>query len=738
MKNIRRVLCLVMACAMVFALCVGGAASAGTYTPGTYEASAQGFGGQVTVSLTVDENAVTAASVAGDGETPGIGGAAVEKFNTSLVGITSADEIDAFSGASFTSAAVAAAAADALAQAQGVVAEEASALVDGTYEGEGAGFELTAKVPVTVEVADGKITSVAVGENKETMGFIASVENLFIPRMIESQSLAVDAITGATASSNGVRAAVADALTKGGMNVSDLYVAIDKTGADETYDVDVVVVGMGSSGTTAALAAAESGVSVMAIDKAGKWGGTGATTSGPCNVNAPSQVNAVIEDWNDPIQGKHTKQEGELLVDAEALYKEWTEYTTIDGVQGAKPEMIAKVIDKSGETCDWLQEYGFEFGPAVGFVGGKWAIFSSYVGGKQLTESFFAKAYDRYVEMGGQYMLETEATDILMDGDRAVGVVANRADGAKITINAKAVILCSGGYAGSAELQEKFNGQAYKLYGMYTNDGKMIEAAVNHGAATRAIGIYPMSHFVAPSVITTAFSAADNDIPYGLICTAEGMAVNTKGDRFINESNISMEAFYQGPKFFYVYSKEQIDVLREQGLSANASGRYLSQGGIVADTPLANIDAVIDNGIEAGFIYKAASLDELAAAIGGEMTAEALKASVAGYNPENDAFGKPAEKFDRLGTVAEDSEYYVAFTGAPYIYSTCGGLDVNESQQVLNTAGEVIPGLYACGTDSMGVLFNEDKAYTNFGGCAQGYCFVSGRDAGYAAAEEIK
>ena len=54
---------------------------------------------------------------------------------------------------------------------------------------------------------------------------------------------------------------------------------------------------------------------------------------------------------------------------------------------------------------------------------------------------------------------------------------------------------------------------------------------------------------------------------------------------------------------------------------------------------------------------------------------------------------------------------------------------------VLDENGNVIPGLFACGTDSMGVLFNEDKAYTNYGGCAQSYCFVSGRDAGaYAAA----
>ena len=611
-------------------------------------------------------------------------------------------------------------------------------LPDGVYAGEGSGFNLTVKIPVEVAVKDGAIETVAIGENGETMGMIAAAKDVYLPRVIEHQSLSVDAVTGATLSCTGVRLGIADALQKAGADVSALYVAIPKTDAQETYDVDIVVVGMGSSGTTAALAAAESGASVMAIDKAGKWGGTGVTTSGPCNVNAPSQVNAEIAEWKDPIAGVRTKAAGEKLVDAEALYADWIAYTTVDGVQGAKPEIIRKVIDESGETCDWLQSYGFQFNPAVGFVGGKWAIFSSYTGNKQLTESFFAAAYDRFTQMGGQYLLETEATELLMDGTRAVGVKAVKADGTQVIINAKAVILCTGGFAGSTKMQETYYGQAYKLYGMYTNDGKMIQSAIDNGAATRAIGMYPMSHFVAPTVITRAFSPADNDIPYGLICTGEAMAVNRKGERFINETGIAMNAFYQGNVFYTIYSKEQIDILREQGLSAAASGRYLSQGGVQADTPLENIDAVIEYGVKGGYIFKAATLDELAAAIGGEMTADNLKASVAGYKPEGDAFGKPAEKFARLGIVAPESEYYVAFAGAPYIYSTTGGLDVNDSFQVLDTNGAVMPGLYACGTDSMGVLFHEDKAYTNYGGCAQGYCFVSGRDAGMAAAQEVK
>ena len=729
----KKILSLCLCLCLMLSLCV--VSHAEGFTPGSYEASAHGFGGEVTVKLTVDAEKVTAIEIVGDGETPTVGGQAIAHFNERLAGITSADEIDAFSGATFTSTAVKAAVEDCLRQAQGIAAAEAAPLADGTYQGEGFGFNLTKRVPVTVEVKDGRIAAVEVGENGETNGFIDTVIAKFIPRVIESQSLAVDAITGATASSNGVRQGIENALKGAGLDLSGMYAPIAKKDAHEEYETDVLVVGMGSSGTTAALAAAEKGVKVLAIDKAGKWGGTGATTSGPANVNAPSQVAAEIVDWKDPIQGQHTKAPGEPLVDADALYETWLDYTTVDGVQGAKPELIAKVVYESGETCDWLQDYGFAFGPAVGFVGGKWAIFSSYVGNKALTESYFAAAYDKYTQMGGEYMLETEATDLIFEDGRCVGVKAVKADGTDVTIHAKAVLCCSGGYAASEELQRRFTGDAYKLYGMYTNDGKMIASAVANGAATYSIGIYPMSHFVAPSQITTCFDFADNDIPYGLVCTAEGMAVNREGNRFIDESSIAMEAFYQGSRFFYVYSADQIDILREQGLSANASGRYLSQGGIVADTPLANIDAVIDYGVDAGFIYKAATLEELASQLG--VPAENLKASVAGYKPEGDAFGKAPEKFARLGTISEDAAYYVAFTGAPYIYSTCGGLDVNENFQVLDTAGNVIPGLFACGTDSMGVLFNEQKAYTNYGGCAQGYCFVSGRDAGAFAAEEI-
>ena len=619
--------------------------------------------------------------------------------------------------------------------------EPAVVAKDGTYTAEVTGFNLMGKVPVTVEIKDGKMVSISIGENGETNGMPQMVEKYMIPRMLENQTVSVDVITGATSTSAAVRMGVMLCLEQAGADMAQFNADLPKSEAVEEYTVDVVVVGMGGSGTAAALSAAEAGATVLALDKAGKWAGTSAVTSGPMAVNAPSQVAAEYAEWADPITGqKRVKAAGENLVDAEALYQDWINYTTVDGVQHAKIDVIRAVIDGSGEALDWLMTYGFQFDPAKGFVGGKWGIFTSYSGNKKLTEDFFANAYAKYeTDLGGKYLLETEATELIVKDGKVAGVKAVKWDGTQVIVNAKNVILATGGFAGSDELMEKYLGESWKLYGMAQNEGTGIEMATSVGAATYNIDMWPMSHFVAPYMIMTAFEAADNDIPYGLVASAEVMVVDQTGTRFINEANIAMNAYTNGAKYYTILSAEQIEILKTQGLSKNSSGRYLSQGGVKADTPLTNIDAVIEKGIEMGFIYKADSLDALVSAIGNEkMSADNLKASVAAYNVAanggEDALGKTADNFARLGAVNEGSKYYVAITGAPYIYSTCGGLEVNVDMQVINTAGEVIEGLYAVGTDSMGVMFTNTKGYTNYGGVAQGFAFWSGRVAGAHAA----
>ena len=124
---------------------------AATFTPGEYEASAQGFGGAVTVKVTVDEEKVTAVTVTGEGETPTLGGAAIEGYNTSLVGVSDADAVDATAGATVTSTAVKDALAKALAEAKGeaVANDAAVAFTAGTYTGTAKGYNGPVEVSVT-------------------------------------------------------------------------------------------------------------------------------------------------------------------------------------------------------------------------------------------------------------------------------------------------------------------------------------------------------------------------------------------------------------------------------------------------------------------------------------------------------------------------------------------------------------------------------------------------------------
>ena len=743
MRIYRTLIAAIAILASALAGCNSVGRGASIYVPGTYTVSTKGFGGDVSVALTVDARSIVDVEIVGEGETPDIGGKAMERMAREIP--SDGGAVEGVSGATYTSGAVKRALSEALARARGESVAAELDVAPGTYAASAAGFDLAAPVPVTVIVADGRIASIAIGACKETEGKIAAVRDRLIPRIIERQSLAVDAVTGATATSNAVLGAVRDSLIAAGASEGALYAPVPRSSAKESYTADVVVVGFGASGMTASLAAAERGAKVIALEKSGRIGGTSVVTSGPMAVNAPSMVDRRIAEWDDPLlKKKRVKEAGEPLVDADALIRDWTRYTTVDGVQGAKEGIIRRVVDRSGQTLDWLTGYGFEFSDSRGFLGNRWALFSPFKGNKALTEGFFDKAAARFEkELGGRCLVETEATSLIVEGGRVVGVLARKSDGTEVTVSAKAVILASGGFGGSDEMMEKYLGESWKMYGMAQNDGDGIRMALGAGAATYNIGMPPMSHFSAPPVILRSFdSAFDNDIPFGMVATSETLAVNKSGVRFINEANIGIEAYLGGSRFYTVYSKEQIDVLRAKGFAFAATGRYLNRGGIKADAPLANVDAVIAAGLDAGFVYKEKSLSALAAAIAadnGKMSAASLERAVAEYAAGiaagKDALGKPIDRTSRLGPVAATSEYYVAVTGAPYIYSTCGGLDVNEDMGVLRGDGAVIEGLYAVGNDSMGVLFTDRKGYANYGGVAEGYAFVSGRIAGERAAK---
>lgn len=259
------------------------AVNAATFTPGEYEATAQGFGGDVTVKVTVDENAVTAVEITGEDETPALGGAAIEEFTTSLVGVSDAEAVEAVSGATVTSTAVKEALAKALAQAKGEAAENTAelAFTAGTYTGKASGYN--GEVELAVTFSDTAVTAVELVSSKETQ-YVGDVafEPMFAD-IVEANGSGVDTVSGATFTSAAVRNAVNDAAEQAGCTNMDAFksnkvVHEAQAPIEETYDV--VIVGAGGAGIAAAAQAAQDGNTVLVIEKNAQVGGNTLVSGG--------------------------------------------------------------------------------------------------------------------------------------------------------------------------------------------------------------------------------------------------------------------------------------------------------------------------------------------------------------------------------------------------------------------------------------------------------------------------
>ena len=278
MKKFVSLLLAVMLAVVPFAV-----SSAATFTPGEYTGSATGFGGEVTVTVTVDENAVTAVEVKGDKETAGIGGAAIEKYNTTLIGVSDADAVDTVSGATITSTAVKEALAKALAQAKGEAAQNTAelAFTAGTYTGSASGYN--GSVEVSVTFSDSAVTAIEVGANSETANVGDVAFEPVIADILAANGTGVDVVSGATFSSNAVRNAVNDAAQQAGCTNMDAFKANTvvheaEDPIEETYDV--VVIGGGGAGIAAAAQAAQDGNTVLVIEKNAQVGGNTLVSGG--------------------------------------------------------------------------------------------------------------------------------------------------------------------------------------------------------------------------------------------------------------------------------------------------------------------------------------------------------------------------------------------------------------------------------------------------------------------------
>lgn len=695
-----------------------------------YTASVAGFGGDVVVTVKTEGTKITSIVVTGDSETETIGGKAIEELNTTVlkafegkeVSEVDADAIDSVSGASVTSSAVKNALKTALKDAQGISTTEKTPVADGVQEVTVTGHSVVSPLKVQVTFKDNAITNIEVVEDDETPQVFGTVKEKFIPRLIENQSLATDAVTGATISSNSVKSAVEEAIKLAGGDASEWMTPIEKSTETVVLEgYDVIVVGLGGAGTTAYASAAESGAAVFGFDTAGKVGGTSSTTSGPMAINPETKMEA--------------QNEGEKFLDEEELIADWLEYC--EG--NAKEELVRLMVEQSGEAMDWLiNEYDFQFGDISAFFHPKmWKVWASYQGdvyGQYVSTMEKAKALNEK----NDYMLELTATQLITDEAGEVkGVKATYYDGTTYEICGKSVILATGGYAGNAEMMEQYFGEVWNTKAMTQNQGAGILMAQEIGAALYNVDVAPMQHNAQTATIIRddSLTADEKAVLASMVLGKDSMLVNQAGVRFMNESgNIEFDSWNGGAFFYTLYSEEQMNQIKTEGLSVVSTPFFLGQGGTIeAGTPVETLDKIVEVGQANGIIFKANTVGELAELLG--MTE--LEAQVELYNTyangTEDAYGKDASLIHEIKL--EQPVY--AIKGAAYIYGTCGGLDVDANLNVLTTDGTPIKGLYATGLDSMGTTLTNTKAYVTYGGAAQGWALTSGMIAGQNAANSV-
>lgn len=567
----------------------------------------------------------------------------------------------------------------------GCVAAGAEGMTPGTYTAEAEGFHGTIKLEVTVDAE--AITGIEVVEHSETAGIGEAALPVLVESVLEHQTTGVDSVAGATVTSEAFKAALTDALTQAGADMDKMSQPVE---ADEleavTMEADVVVVGAGAAGLSAGLKAVQDGKNVIILEKMGVIGGASAMAgSGTMATGSTWQKEDGYEDSpeqlvEDMMENGHNKNDR------------------------ATVELFANTI---GEAFDWLVD---ENGAAVPYQrSGKPTRSYSGVGrGAGVCQSLC----DKFLAEGGTLLLNTPATALIINDGAVTGVMAE-GEGKAYTINAKAVVLASGGYGANDEL--------------VPDEYKAFVYAGHAGAEGDAIAmVEPLdADLVNMDLINTQPNSMILPSGLGQYCNpgvsgayaAGGFMVNQDGERFFNEQANAwdlMQAMKANDAQYLIMDQAAFD-----GFNAGMTGSKIYT--------MEDVETWLADDYEGQPVMKtAATLEELADKLG--IPADALSASAQAFN-EAAASGS-ADEFGRTPAAAQSEEgpYYALEMHIRY-YASLGGLHINDGMQVLNTQQEAIPGLYAAG-EVVGGL--EGDVY--MGGTLFGWAIASGYEAGIAAA----
>lgn len=679
--KLKKVLVCMTAAALLLSGC-GQKPAQGKYQAGTVEASSNGFGGELKLSVVFTDEKIDSITVVSNEETPAVGGAALETLVASALDTQSA-EFDAVAGATITSDAFKKALNSAIAQASGAEAEGTASVKDGTYEGEANGKKGPIKVSVTI--TDGKIADVEVLSAQETLGFEKAFE-VVKQDIINTNSTDVDTVASATMASGGMIRAVVNALENAGM--ADAFATkqgeIVRPEVEDVYDVDVVIVGAGGAGTTAAIEAMKSGKEVLVLEKALVPGGNTKLSDGALNASETSvQKELNIEDTN------------------QGFYDD----TFTGGGEMGNPDLIEVLVNNSADSIDFLKDIGVAWKEVITGDGatGQRCHLADGQGAK-----VFDTLYDYAEKQGINVLYGTEAKELIVKDGAVVGVMAEN-NGKQVQVNAKSVILATGGYGHNGDILGHYDAN-YIPGTLCTNTvlatGSGIIMASDAGA--NLVGMeYVQKHPTCNASTGDLLSSANNGRGLGTT-----MMVNINGQRFCEELatrlELSNSILAQPDQKSYSFFDQK---------AAEETGFFEKYG------------EEIDHLIETGEAVKADTIDEACAFFG--INAENFKAELEKYN----GFAKNGkdEDFNRRDGLREysltDGPFYF-IRSTPAIHHTMGGVEINTNAEVIGTNGEVIPGLFAAGEVTGGIHGNN-----RLGGNALDDIIVFGRIAGQNASK---
>ena len=601
--------------------------------------------------------------------------------------------------------------------ATGAIAAASAETYTGTAQGIG-------EVSVSLTVEDGKITAAEVAGESETkgIGYEPCADGTFADAIVAAQGVDFDSISGATVTSNAVKDAAKKAMAAAG-----LIEAEDTTVADT--ECDVVIVGAGGAGMTAALQAVDSGVnSVIIVEKGGSTGGNTSRATG--GMNAAKTVYQDENEWSDATTTAVEKAiataeekyaDGDKVSNLTATVKEQfeaykanpegyfdsVELFALDTIIGGKGlndfDLVMTLTGNSAEAIDWLATKNAHL-TNVGSFGGasvKRIHRATTEDGKTTpVGAYLVKVLTADVEAEDKIDLRTNtaATEIVMEDGKAVGVKVKNENG-EYTIRAKAVILASGGFGADldrvAALKPELAGFVTTNASTITGDG--IDMAVAVGAATvdmEQIQIHPSVYTETTTALITEGIRGDGAI-----------LVNQEGKRFVNEletrDNVSAAELAQEGGYAYT----------------------------ILDQKMMDASSTYNGYFTKGYAVQADTYEELAEKLGIDpatfaATMEAWNKAVA--DQKDDEFGRLS-----FASALDTAPYY-AIKVSPGIHHTMGGVKINTNAEVLTEAGEAIPGLYAAGEVTGGV-----HGANRLGGNAVADIVVFGRIAAQNAAAYI-